>query len=679
MGGGDGRGWTRPKSPPGPPEPSKPIKPLPTPAALARSPTASAQAAASKSPPGPPGPSNPIKPLQPPAALARSPAASAQAAASKSPPAPEKRFHHKKNKCPVPDCSFNGNDLRRHLKVHVEKRDISEDAVEKLVTVVRAGQVQRGKTQARKGKARLKGKLKKWCPVDGCDQIVLDVGRHLRNKNVHALAKDSRKYQRLVRMARRYKGMDELEDSVIPPPPAIVEEVPRRDSDGDSESASDGHRDDGPISHPKKKIKLAPEPNPTPSDAANPSSDAANPAVEAEDPASDDASLPSCEESDEDNDYSSAQPKWINYFTATKPKNNRHQWLVMFFDFLTRPSAGDKKETIRLQHANQMRALLESVEPGGDDILCLLGHQGDAVWKLWVKPNLDAKTKKPGTIISYLTSYEKFLSFVTHSRFNRAGPPIHANFIKELETVKNDLKGWRSTVDSQSYAVKNQRFVDESEGLLTLDEVKQIRSSKSHGEAERIIIQAGKGAVTTLKEFLLVRDFLLTRFSLDTGTRPGPLNNATVTEYSAGKVKDSCKVMLVVRHKRAKIGPAICPMLPELHKFMQIYVTKIRPLFARPDVDSLFVTNEGISFKEGTIGRRLSAFVKKCGVRLGSRMAFVDMRKVITTEMLKRASPEERDILRRVLAHSEKTSRDWYTRPDLTLTLTHKEWTYMDR
>ena len=165
---------------------------------------------------------------------------------------------------------------------------------------------------------------------------------------------------------------------------------------------------------------------------------------------------------------------------------------------------------------------------------------------------------------------------------------------------------------------------------------------------------------------MLVRDFLLTRFSLDTGTRPGPLNNATVKEYSAGKVKDSCKVMLVVRHKRAKLGPAICPMLPELHKFMQIYVTNIRPLFARPDVDSLFVTNDGISFKEGTIGRRLSAFVKKCGVRLGSRMAFVDMRKVITTEMLKRASQEERDILRRVLAHSEKTSRDWYTRPDLT-------------
>ncbi|KAJ7381235.1 hypothetical protein OS493_001351 [Desmophyllum pertusum] len=297
--------------------------------------------------------------------------------------------------------SFNGNDLRRHFKVHVAKRELSEEAVEKLLTVVRAGQIQRGKTQARKGKAPLKGKLKKWCPVPGCDQIVLDVGRHLRNKKLHDLAKDSREYQRLVRMAKHYKGLDELEDNVIPPPPAIVEEEKR-----------------------KLAEKEDPQPNPNPSDAANPASDAenpasdaANPAGDAEDPASDAASQEEEEEeeSDEDNDYSStAHPKWIDYFTAAKPQNNRHRWLVNFFDFLTRPTAGDKKQTILLQHANQMRNLLEAVDPAGDDILCLLDHQGDAVWKMWVKPNLDAKTKKPGTIISYLTSYEKFLSFVNN-------------------------------------------------------------------------------------------------------------------------------------------------------------------------------------------------------------------------------------------------------------------------
>ena len=101
---------------------------------------------------------------------------------------------------------------------------------------------------------------------------------------------------------------------------------------------------------------------------------------------------------------------------------------------------------------------------------------------------------------------------------------------------------------------------------------------------------------------------------------------------------------------------------------MNIYVTKIRPIFTNADADALFVTSEGVAFPEGTIGKRLTSFIDKCGVNLAGRVAFVDMRKVISTEMLSRCTPEEREILRRVLAHSEKTSREWYSRPNLTET-----------
>ena len=109
-------------------------------------------------------------------------------------------------------------------------------------------------------------------------------------------------------------------------------------------------------------------------------------------------------------------------------------------------------------------------------------------------------------------------------------------------------------------------------------------------------------------------------------------------------------------------------MLPELHNFMEVYRLYIRPHFARPDEEALFVTNEGVGFREGTIGRRLTFFVENCGMNFAGRMAFVDMQKLITTEMLNRCSSEEQAILRRLLAHSEKTSCEWYTRPNLTTT-----------
>ena len=180
-------------------------------------------------------------------------------------------------------------------------------------------------------------------------------------------------------------------------------------------------------------------------------------------------------------------------------------------------------------------------------------------------------------------------------------------------------------MEGKSHEDRNQRFVDESEGLLSLEELDRIKASKTYGEARRIIIQAGKGIEPSLKDFLLARDFLLTRFSLDTGTRTGPLINATMQEYQKGKVKDDCKVMLVAKHKRAKDGPAICPMLLELYKFVEIYVRRLRPYFAKKDKNALFITNKGEKFLEGTIGCRLTHFIAKCGVELGRRLAFVDM------------------------------------------------------
>lgn len=47
-----------------------------------------------------------------------------------------------------------------------------------------------------------------------------------------------------------------------------------------------------------------------------------------------------------------------------------------------------------------MRTLLEDIDPKGDDITCLADQDGDAVWKKWVDPHLEAESKAPRTLIS---------------------------------------------------------------------------------------------------------------------------------------------------------------------------------------------------------------------------------------------------------------------------------------
>ena len=154
-------------------------------------------------------------------------------------------------------------------------------------------------------------------------------------------------------------------------------------------------------------------------------------------------------EAEEEDDQTQFGGTSTQYFTARFPKTNRYRWLVLFHSFLSRPSAGDKKPSVKLQHAAQMRGLLEAIDPAGDDITCLLENEGDTVWHKWVKPHLQNITRKPGTLISYLTLYEKFLTFVKHERFNKAAPPLHPDHTQTFQNVLKDLKGWRSCVDSQ--------------------------------------------------------------------------------------------------------------------------------------------------------------------------------------------------------------------------------------
>lgn len=104
---------------------------------------------------------------------------------------PSKRSHHKRKGCPVAGCKFNGNDLRRHVK----KGDIEDNSVERLLAIVKARASQRAMPRKRTGKPTLRGRFKKWCPVPGCDRLVIDVGRHLCNSTYHQFKKGSREVQ----------------------------------------------------------------------------------------------------------------------------------------------------------------------------------------------------------------------------------------------------------------------------------------------------------------------------------------------------------------------------------------------------------------------------------------------------------------------------------------------------
>lgn len=505
--------------------------------------------------------------------------------------------------------------------------------------------------------------------------MVLNVGRHLTEGKLHALKKDSVEYRVMLKSAQPYTGWGEIQAHL---PRPKEESETNSDSEPDHEnSASDDltqssegeelaeleesdegqHLDQGEMGEEDEE-----------GDQGETGEEDGEEDEEGDQGETDEEHEGGDEEEDDDSDSDFAQGrvKSKEYFTDHKFRNNRQRWLVGFFDYLSRPLAGSKKDSIRLQHASQVWALLEHIEPRGDDITCLAKKEGDAVWQLWVRPMLESNSKKPGTIISYLTSFEKFLKFVTNPRYRRYGAPIHPKHLQTFKTVLPEIKGWRSTVDSQTQDVQNQRFIDETEGILTVEEVQKLKTSKHYSDAEKILWQAEQGKTLKQSEFTTARDYLLTRFAIDCAIRPGPLNNAKVADYDSAESHEGIKVMLVAKHKRAKEGPAILAMLPDMQGFMETYVNKIRPHFTLKEKTKLFVTCDGTGFREGTIGRRLSSFCEKSGLRLGDRLASVDWRKLVSTKTKEKATPAEAKLVRRVMAHSEITAERSYVRSNLT-------------
>jgi len=352
---------------------------------------------------------------------------------------PAIRSHHTKKACSVPGCKFFGSDLKRHLKTHARKGEIAEENIAQVATIVSSGKKQRGKSVgiSKSGKRKL-GRKRKWCPVPGCSSIVLNVGRHLTN--CHAIKKDTTQYRICLKEVRPYTGMSEMEHLLIKP--SLTPTASKQDSGEDTEeetalrSLTKGR---GRARSSQKYARIYSD-----DEAQQQSKESESEELESENKSSlssEDSEYKNQSDISSSSSYSSCDETEVSnvsaekYYTQTKPENPRHQWLIGFYDYLSRPAMGDKKKAICLQHAGQMRTLLEHLDPKGKDITCLALDEGDAVWKRWVDPTLSSGSRKAGTVISYLTSFEKYLAYVTNQRYNRSGPPIDAKYIDIFKQV----------------------------------------------------------------------------------------------------------------------------------------------------------------------------------------------------------------------------------------------------
>lgn len=369
------------------------------------------------------------------------------------------------------------------------------------------------------------------------------------------------------------------------------------------------------------------------------------------------------------------------FFETRRITTDRHRLLVDFYSFLGTVDEGQKAEPVRLQHASQVKKILEDIDPGAKDIQALAKEDGRAVWNLWIAPRLQDKNVGTGTLMSYLGSLSKFLKFVVRrhrrSQSSEGGPSISESTCEIFRDVIDGISGWRSTIAKHRAVLQNERYLKECELRLTKEDFQAFLKSPVIAKAESLFSPNAKRAGTF--QFVQARDYLITRLAVSCGTRPKALETATIENFRQAKRAPEfpgCFVMLVTRHKRQADGPAIVTMDERLHEFVDVYIRDIRPMVVdSPEENHLFVTKEGKPFATGTIGTRVTYLWNQTGIRPDLRVSCTDFRKCIVT-MVEEANKKHRietgrplidnNDVRKLLCHSEKTAKIWYMRENLT-------------
>lgn len=159
-----------------------------------------------------------------------------------------------------------------------------------------------------------------------------------------------------------------------------------------------------------------------------------------------------------------------------------------------------------------------------------------------------------------------------------------------------------------------------------------------------------------------MRDYLLVTTLYENGSRPGPLENCLISRFKQATYSALADryTILVDEHKTTRHhGPAELTVTSRIYSYLQIYLLHIRPKFAAPGEDSLFIKDDGHGFRPGTIGKRVRRFFEQAGIRKDVKVTATSIRKMISDKAYE-MSPKKKRLIHGHMKHNERTAESNY-------------------
>ena len=265
---------------------------------------------------------------------------------------------------------------------------------------------------------------------------------------------------------------------------------------------------------------------------------------------------------------------------------------------------------------------------------------------------------KENTIKTYLRSLEYFLKFLAKGLlYNNEHLDQHQK--TSMLSLRDRLPDYRATIHRRTAHQVTTRKVDEAFSQIQPEDLRQVEASEPAQLAVKLLGLAQKGKSFTQTEFWAVRDYLPVTTLYENASRPCPLENCLISRFQQATYSDSTKryTILVDKHKTTRHqGPAELTVTSRIYSHLQIYVLKVRPQFADPREDVLFVKVDGLAFP---IGKRITQYFSQTGICKDVHITSTNIRKMVSNKVYE-MSPTKKRLIHHHMKHQERTAESNY-------------------
>lgn len=168
--------------------------------------------------------------------------------------------------------------------------------------------------------------------------------------------------------------------------------------------------------------------------------------------------------------------------------------------------------------------------------------------------HLLAKPKKVGTLRAYLTSLLMFYNFLLSRATSLANEfdDLQEKDFSLVREFQGRVSNWMKSFSEECATRRTQVHREDFQSLLTSTQIWNLLNSPVHEEFVERFENVGDDPK---RDFVGLRDYLLTMVIIQSAQRPGAVSNLTVTEFEAGEWDESTEVKQFItftnRHKTA--------------------------------------------------------------------------------------------------------------------------------